>query len=214
MLADKLQKFEGEECAVIALNEGGILIGAEIANRLSADLFLMLVTADIDLPGENDPVAVMSSAGTFTYNSMFSAGQLEELISDYRPIIDQERLETFHKLNRIAGKDGFINRVKLKDHTIILVSDGFKNGLSLDVAADFLKPVNLRKILVATPIASVPAVDRMHLLADEIFCLGVIDNFFDVDHYYKDNKIPDHEEAIAIMKAISRHIKRSEDNPE
>ncbi|MEI9913757.1 MAG: hypothetical protein WDN66_02015 [Candidatus Saccharibacteria bacterium] len=37
---------------------------------------------------------------------------------------------------------------------------------------------------MATPVASVNAVDWMHVFADEIFCLSVVEDFIDNNHYY------------------------------
>ena len=42
----------------------------------------------------------------------------------------------------------------------------------------------------------------MHLLADDIYCLSVIENYMDTNHYYEDNKLPSHEEIVAIIKDI------------
>lgn len=201
LLAEKIEPDAQDNYTVVALSEGGVLVGAEVAKKLHTSLYL-LTTRDITMPMELDPLASMSSEGTFTYNSSLSAGQLEELTSDFRPIIDQERLNTFQELNRLVSKDGVIDRNMLKEHTIILASDGFKNGLSLDVAADYLKPINAKKIIVTVPIASVPAIDRMHLLADQIYCLGAVENYFSTDHYYEENTIPDHKTVVEIMKNI------------
>lgn len=177
------------------------MVGAEIAKVVHASLFL-LMTEDVNLPGEKDPVAVMSSSGTFTYNDMFSTGQLEELQADYHQIIDQERLQTFQKLNRIVGKDGAIDKNLLKRHVVILVSDGLGSGISLAVAADFMKSINVKKIIIATPIASVKAVDKMHTLTDEIFCLGVTDNYMGTEHYYEDNDLPNHQTVVKLMENV------------
>lgn len=201
LLAEKLLPYKTENCAVIALSEGGVLVAAEIAKRIHAALYF-LATETVRLPGEPDPLAVMSSAGTFTYNHAYSAGQLEEFNDDYRQVIDQERLETFHKLNRLIGKDGVIKTPLLRRHVVILVSDGFKSGLSLDVAADFMKYIAVKKLVVAVPVASVQSVDRIHRLADEIHCLGVIENYFDTNHYYEHNELPDHASAMQLMKNI------------
>lgn len=200
-LAKELSHCRSEQCAIVSLTEGGVLVGAEIAKSIHSSLFL-LMTENVKLPGENDPVAVMSSAGTFTYNDMFSAGQLEELQADYHPIIDQQRMKTFQKLNRLVGKDGEIDKNLLKRHVVVLVADGLGTGLSLAVAADFMKSIEVKKIIVATPIASVKAVDKMHTLTDEIFCLGVTDNYMGTEHYYEDNNLPAHKTVVEIMKNI------------
>jgi hypothetical protein len=52
-------------------------------------------------------------------------------------------------------------------------------------------------------VASVPAVDRMHLLSDEIQCLSVVEDFMETDHYYKENAMPEHTEIIKTMNNIT-----------
>lgn len=201
IIAQKLEPHSKENCVVVSLTEGGVVIGAEIAKALHTSLFL-LVTEDVELPGEQNPLATMSTAGTFTYNNEYSTGELEALNTDYRTIIEEKRMLAFQKLNRIDGEEGSIPKKLLKNHTVIIVSDGFRNGLSLDVAADFLKPILTKKIIVATPVASVPAVDKMHLLADEICCLSTAEEYIETDHYYQDNKLPDHQVIVETMKNI------------
>lgn len=202
LLADDLSKYSNQLCAVLALTEGGVLIGAEIAKRIHSSL-LLLATQTITLPRELIPIASMSSAGTFTYNSMIPTGELEAMTQEFHSVIDQQRMETFQKLNRIISKDGAIDKKLLHRHVVIIVSDGFVNGMSLDVATDFLKPIAAKRIVVVSPFASAKAVDRMHLLADEIVCHNVIEDPFPMEHYYNDNTLPDHDTMVDIMQNIS-----------
>ena len=201
LIAEKLAAHSKENCVVVSLSEGGVVIGAEVAKALHTALFL-LVTEDVSLPGEGKPLATMSIAGTFTYNNEYSTGELEALNTDYRTVIEQKRMLAFQKLNRVDGGEGEIPKKLLKNHTVIMVSDGLRNGLSIDVAADFLKPIMTKKIIVATPIASVVAIDKMHLLADEICCLATVEDYMETDHYYQDNKLPDHKVIVDTMKNI------------
>jgi predicted phosphoribosyltransferase len=60
---------------------------------------------------------------------------------------------------------------------------------------------------MVAPFASVQAVDQMHILADEIMCLNVLEDMISVDHYYEDNKLPDHEKIIKILEDIILHWK-------
>ena len=202
LLAENLQNYKSQNCAVIALSEGGIAVGIEIARVLHSSLFL-LVTEDVKLPGEeHKPVATVSAAGGFTYNNEYSTGELEAINSDYHSVIEQQRMLAFQKLNRISDEETKIPKILLKNHVVIFVSDGLRNGLSLDVAADFIKPVKVKKIVTAVPVASVPAVDRMHLLSNEIQCLSVVGDFMDTDHYYKDNAMPKHNEMMRMMDEV------------
>lgn len=201
LIAEKLKGHRSDNCVVVSLTEGGVVVGAEIAKVLHTALY-MLVTEDVALPGEPRPVATMSAAGTFTYNHEYSTGELEALNTDYRSVIEEKRMLAFQKLNRVGDGEADIPKRLLKNHTIIIVSDGLRSGLSLDVAADFLKPILTKQIIIATPVASIPAVDKMHLLGDEICCLGAVDDYMGTDHYYKNNELPDHDTIVETMKNI------------
>lgn len=200
-LADKLDKYRYENTAVVALSDGGVIVAAEIATRLHCVL-TMLLTEEIKLPGETDSVAVINQEGGFTYNNMFSTGQLEEFAGEYHSYLEQEKREKLHAINQLLGDGGLIRPDLLYRHNVILVSDGLNSGISLDAAQQFLKPIKVEKLIVVTPLASVPAVDRMHLLADEIVCLSVVENYMNTDHYYEDNTLPSHEELVKIIEKI------------
>lgn len=199
LLADKLDRYKNKNTALVCLSDGGVVVGLEIAKRLHSSFFL-LTTENVTLPGETDPLATLSSAGTFTYNNAYSTGELEALSSDYHYLIEGKRLEAYQKLNRLPTGRDEIPRSLLKNHYVIIVSDGFKNALSLDVAADFLKPIVTKSLVVAVPVASVAAVDRMHLLADEIECLSVIEDYMETDHYFENNQLPSSQEITAILQ--------------
>jgi putative phosphoribosyl transferase len=194
-------KYRFENCAVVALSDGGVVIASNLAAQLHCVL-MMLLTEPITLPGEKTPVGTIDQSGLFTYNGMFSAGQLENFETEYRNYIEAQKLEKLHNMNGLLGSGGIIKPELLRYHNVILVSDGLTTGLSLDAAATYLKPYKLDKLIVATPFASVGAVDRMHLLADEIFCLNVQEDLMDVNHYYEDNTLPPHETIIKSIKDI------------
>lgn len=201
-LAAKLERLKNRNIAVVAMSEGAAIVGAQIAIRLHGSLMLLL-TKNIYLPGEIEPIASLSSAGNFSYNHLFTSGQLEEMASEYHQHIESQRLAKRHELNVLVGHSGEIRPRYLRHHVVILVSDGLSSGLSLDVAADFLKTINIKKLVIATPLASVAAVDKMHLLGDEICCLSVLGNYLDTNHYYDDNTIPPVKDLFKMMERIS-----------
>jgi predicted phosphoribosyltransferase len=57
-------------------------------------------------------------------------------------------------------------------------------------------------VIVATPIASVAAIDRMHITVDEINCLSVVEDYMDTDHYFDINDVPDHQTVIDTIEQI------------
>jgi putative phosphoribosyl transferase len=201
-LAEKIiPKYVGQKCAVIALSDGAVLVATQIALRLRC-VMMLLLTETIDLPREPVVVATVDQEGGFTYNSAYSKADIEEFQGEYRTYIDQERMQKTHDLNQAIGKSSLIRRSLLKKRNIILVSDGLNGAFSIDSATEFLKPIEIKRLIVATPMASLPAVDRMHILADEIYCLSVIEDYLSTEHYYEVNDVPDHKVIIETVKNI------------
>lgn len=202
LLAQQLfEKYRYEDCAVVALNDGGVLVGEQIAEELHCVL-TMLLSEEIDVPGESASFGSVSQEGNFTYNSEFSTGEIDGYTSEFHGYLDEKKREAFNKLNRLLGDGGVISSELLRDRVIILVADGFSNVSSLDVAFDYLKPIRTKKLVVAAPLATVGVVDQLHVAADELHILDVKENFLGVDHYYEDNYIPSREETIAKINQI------------
>ncbi len=196
-----LERYRYENCAVISLSDGAVLVGEQIAAALHCVLTLLLIE-DIEVPGESMSFGGVSENGGFTYNGMFSAGEIEEYTSEFHGYLDEKKREAFQKINRLLGDGGLIDKSMLRDRTVILVADGLDSGASIDVAMDFLKPIRTQRIVVTTPVASIPAVDKLHTAADEIHILDVKENFMGINHYYTDNTIPTHEETVAKINQI------------
>lgn len=202
MLAAQLvDKYRYENCVVVALSDGAVQVGEQIAGALHCILTMLLVE-DIQIPGESLSFGGVSQNGGFTYNGMFSAGEIEEYASEFHGYLEEQKREAFQKINRLLGDGGIIDNDMLRDHVVILVADGLDNGASLDVAVDFLKPIRIKRLIAATPVASVPAVDKLHMVADELHVLDVKENFMGINHYYERNDIPTHEETIAKINQI------------
>lgn len=200
-LAAELTKYRYDNCAVVALSDSAALVAEQIAIELHA-IMTILLTKDIEVPGENIQFGTVIQNGAFVYNDAFSTGELEAYYGEFHGYLDDQKREKFQEINQLLGDGGILNQDILRDHVVILVSDGLSNGMSLTAAAEFLKPIKINKLVVAVPVASVAAVDRMHVLADELHVLSVTDNYLDTNHYYDNNVIPSHEETIARINNI------------
>jgi putative phosphoribosyl transferase len=201
LAAQLVEKYRYENCVVVALSDGAVQVGEQIAQALHCILTMLLVE-DIQVPGEDVSFGGVSQNGGFTYNGMFSVGEIEEYSGEFHGYLEEQKREAFQRINRLLGDGGIIDSDMLRDHIVILVADGLDNGASLDVAVDFLKPIRIRKLIAATPVATVPAVDKLHMIADELHVLDVKENFMGTNHYYEQNDIPSHEDTIAKINQI------------
>lgn len=202
MLANKIAaQYRYENCIVVALNDGGAMVGAQIAMALHCAMELLL-TEEIDLPNEPDALGGIAEDGSFSFNPFYSPGVVDEFVSEYFQFIEAEKLEKLQKMHRQIGETITLKKSLLKGHNVILVSDGLKSGFALDIAAAFLKPIAIEKMIIATPLASVKAVDRMHVVADELYVLSVIDEYISTEHYYDVEDIPDHDTVVQTVQRI------------
>lgn len=201
LAAQMFERYRYENCAVIALSDGGVLVGEQIAATLHCVLTMLLVE-DIEVPGESLSFGGVSQSGNFTYNSSFSSGERDEYATEFHGYLEEQKREAFQRINRLLGDGGLIDHDMLRDHTVILVSDGFSDSTVLDVALEFLKPIRIQRLVIAAPVASEQAVDRLHIAADELHILDVKTNYFDTDHYYNQNEIPSHEETVDKINKI------------
>jgi len=195
-LAERLfNQYRYENCAILALSDGGVVVGEQIAAQLHCVLTMLLVE-NIEIPGESLVFGGISQSGNFTYNSEFSQGEIDEYTSEFHGYLEDQKRQAFQRVNRLIGDGGIVDHAMFRDRIIILVSDGFSDSAVLDVALDFLKPIRIKRLVIAAPIASERAIDRLHVVADELHILDVKVNYFDTNHYYNDNKLPSHEETI------------------
>lgn len=197
-LAEELKLYRFEDSVVIALNDGGVVVGAQIAATIHSPIMFLLMR-DITLPGEISALGVVDQNGGFTYNDMFSAGELEGMTSEFHGFIEQDKMTKHHEINRLLGDGGLLDPEIIADRNVILVADGLTSGTSLLAAMSFLKPIRTKKIIIASAFASVSAVDKMHVLGDELHVLAVYDGLFELDHYFEVDDVPSQEDIINIL---------------
>lgn len=195
------QKYRFEDCAVVALDDGGVLVGEPIAQTLHSVL-TMILSEDVEIPGESLVLGGVSQNGNFVNNSFLTQSEIENYHSEFFGYVEQKKRENFQHLNRLLGDGGTVDLDLLRDRVIILVSDGFSDTSSIDVALDFLKPVRIKKLVVVAPVASAAAINRIHISADEINILDAKANYLATDHYYDQNDLPTREELVKKINDI------------
>lgn len=203
-LLPPLLKYRFDNTAVVALGEPSVLVAEQVAASLHC-IMTLLIAEDIEIPGESLSYGGITAGGAFSVNAELGQAQANEYYAEFRGYIEEQKRMHASHINRLLGDGGMIDTDMLRDHVIILVSDGLKSGGVLDTVAEYLKPVRYKKLVIAAPVVSVPAVDRAHILGDELDILSVTDNYMDTDHYYTDNTVPAHEGIVAKINETVLH---------
>ena len=207
MLAEQLLPYyQGKPCAVIALSDGGIMVGAQIAQKLGCILTLLMSSDDVSYfaagsLADHAPGEKIEDTDDYFFDATYEQPGESFVLNEY------EKIFQFQQMNRELTKSTTVNPRVIHGKHVIVVGDGFKRGYALDLAAAFLKPIPIEKFVVAVPLASEHAVDRMHALADELYCIDVLTDYIDTAHYYNKQDVPKHETVLATIEEVVAHWK-------
>jgi len=196
LVRELYDKYRYENCVVIGLSDGGVVVGERISNVLHCAL-MMFIAESIAVPGEGLDLGSVDQSGGFTFNSSISEGEAGEYSNEFHGYFEEQKREAFQRMNRLLGDGGVLDADIIRYNNVILVSDCISDVIQVDVALNFLKQIKVERVIVATPIATVPAVDKLHVRVDELHILDVKANFLDVNHYYNINDLPSREQIIA-----------------
>lgn len=197
-LAEALRKYKGEDAVVYALPRGGVVLGYEIAKDLKAPLDLV-ITRKIGYPGNEEcAVCAVAEDGHMICDSSAAA------------LLDQEWLKSQAEREMLEARRRREVYLKGREHlsaderTAIIVDDGVATGLTIILAIREIRHQNPKKIVVAVPVASTDASDKIREEADELVALEVPLYFQAVGAYYQNFPQLEDEEVIRLMEAASR----------
>ena len=170
------------EAIVLALPRGGVPVGYEVAQVLGLPLDV-LVVRKLGLPWQPElAMGAIASGGAVVLNDevvRYLGGRTEALEEvKRRELAELERRERAYRGDReplvLSGRDA------------ILVDDGLATGATMEAAVRSLRAAGSRRVLVAVPVASAEARDRIAGVADEVVCLATPMFFSAVGQWYRD----------------------------
>ncbi len=195
MLAGALDGFRGQDAVVYALPRGGVVLGYEVARHLDAPLDL-IITRKIGYPGSREcAVCAVSEDGEMICDSL-GATRLDPAWLKGRA---EEEVQEANRRRRVylEGRPPLNAGGKVA----IVVDDGVATGLTILLAIMVLKGQHPKKIVVAVPVSSPEAAERIRAEADELVALDVPDNFSSVSEHYEEFAQLEDEDVIRLIKA-------------
>ncbi|OPY53900.1 MAG: ribose-phosphate pyrophosphokinase [Methanosaeta sp. PtaU1.Bin060] len=193
-LAEALAGYKGSDVVVYALPRGGVVLGKEIARSLGAPLDLV-ITRKIGYPG-NEECAVCAVAED---GHMICDGTISSLL-DQEWLLARAKEEMQEAKRRrqvyLRGR----GQLSPEGKTAIIVDDGVATGLTILLAIKEIRHRSPRKIVVAVPVSSREAADRIRKEADELVVLETPVHFMAVGEHYEQFPQLTDEEVIRIME--------------
>ncbi|MEK9156478.1 MAG: phosphoribosyltransferase family protein [Patescibacteria group bacterium] len=194
-LAEKLEKYRGEEAVVYALPRGGAVVGAEIAGRLNLPLDLILVRKIGHPFNPEFAIGAVSESGRLVGDVLVpnrvdpewlgrEVGCLKEEISRRRQLY-------------LGGRPSRPAQGKIA----IIADDGIATGSTMLAAIEEIRNQRPKKVVVAVPVAPPDTAELMRGRVDEFIAILIPETFFGaVGSYYDEFGQVSDEEVVSIMK--------------
>jgi putative phosphoribosyl transferase len=194
-LARRLGALEGEAPVVVALPRGGVPVAAEIAAALDAPLDLLIVRK-LGMPGNPEyGIGALVEDGTCVLDSE-AISVLGLRNSELDPILAREKQETARRVRAYRGSHPPLD---LAGRVVIVVDDGVATGLTDTAALRALRRRKPARLILAVPVCSPEARERLVAEADEVLCLRVPRRLRSVGQHYLDfGQVPDREVTDAL----------------
>ncbi len=182
---------------VLAIPNGGVPIGLEVALALEADLDLV-ISRKIPLPLNPEAgFGAVADDGTVILNEELverfdlSPHQINYQINQVRVDIRQRTL--------LYRKDRPLTVVS--DKTVMITDDGLASGFTMMAAVESVRRRRPKEIVVAVPAASAAALERVEGAADKVVTLarGTMPRFAVADFYRYWHDLSD-DEVIQCLK--------------
>jgi len=181
-LAETLAEYGARtDVVVLGLAPGGVPLAAEIAAGLRAPLDAVVV-GRLYFPSRPEltmgaiaPGGVRVLDGELIQALGLSAEKLDEIT-----LREQAELEQRERLYR-----GGRAEIDLNHRTLILVDDGMATGLSMLAAVRYVRQQAPTQIVMAVPVASAGARERVRNEVDACVCPAIPEPFYSVGDWYQ-----------------------------
>ncbi|RJP14869.1 MAG: phosphoribosyltransferase [Candidatus Abyssobacteria bacterium SURF_5] len=166
ILAQRLAQYRDEHPLVLSIPNGGVPVGAVIAERLNARLYLV-IARKLQIPDNPEAgFGAITTDGNLILNHalMLHLGLREPQVQRQK-----ERALAEARLKR----ELFGARADLPPMTgriAVLVDDGLASGYTMEAAVESVKAHHAQRIIIAVPTSSSSAYRRLHPKVDRIFC--------------------------------------------
>jgi putative phosphoribosyl transferase len=176
-LAEKFKKYKGRDGIVLAVPKGGVPIGYVVARELGLPLEVIL-SKKIGHPLNKEyAIGAVSLWGSFVVpHEDVSSSYIERETARIRTYLEEMQAKF------MEGKDP----ADIAGKTVIVIDDGIATGNTLLATINILRKKNPAGIVIAVPVSSRTAYNRLSSHVDELVVLEIPDYFSGVGACYEE----------------------------
>jgi putative phosphoribosyl transferase len=194
-LAEKIIDILNENNVIIlAVPRGGVIIGEEIAKKLSCSLDV-IISKKITPPSSPEyAIGAITHDGTIYQSQNWDRFSQEP---EFQKEINKKKSEVKRRIEEYRGSSDY----EFGDKTVILVDDGIATGATIFVLLQWLAKRKVNKIILAVPVMPVDTYEKMKPLVDHIVTLQIPTEFYSVGQFYDEfDQVSDGEVMTILNK--------------
>jgi len=193
-LGAHLRELAIDADSIAGLPRGGVIVAAAAAHVLSLPLDI-LVVRKIGHPLQREyAVGALAEGGVVVLDEK-SIGSNTGRRTELQKIILEEalRLKEYEQRFHPVSRD-------YQDRSVLLIDDGLATGATTEAAVLSARKQGARRIVVAAPVASISAVERLLQVANDVIVLFTDPDFDAVGRYYQEFSQTTDEEVLAALR--------------
>ena len=183
---------------VLGLPRGGVVVAAEVSRWLKRPLDV-LVVRKIGHPWHREfAVGALAEPDVV----IFDEATLREVPCPRRQL-DEVVAEEIARLREYRSHFHGLEPPMIQNKNVLLVDDGLATGATAEAAVLSARQQVARSVMVAAPVASMSAVERLRRMANEAVALFVDSAFEAVGQYYDEFSQTSDEEVVALLQSAA-----------
>ncbi|MER5279069.1 phosphoribosyltransferase [Streptomyces sp. NPDC002809] len=205
-LAEALHPLAASDPVVLGLPRGGVPVAFRVAGELGASLDVIVVRKlGVPYHPELGFGAIGEGGVRVISEDIVRRGRVSEA-----DIAAVERAEEAELVRRARTFRGDRPRIPLAGRTVIVVDDGIATGATALAACTVARAQGAARVVLAVPVASPDAAERLRGQVDELVCLSTPYGFSAVGEWYRDfGQTPDEEVVSLLAGAASAEAPRT-----
>lgn len=185
----------GADPVIAGLPRGGVPVAAEVARRLGAPLDVIIVRK-LGIPGQRELAMGAVGEGGITVHDERVMRMAAPPADAVDRVTAAEQDEVVARARRFrSGREGRT----LEGRTVVIVDDGLATGSTAEAAVLVARAQGAARIVVAVPVGSPAAVERLEATADEVVSLAAPESFGAVGRYYRDFSETTDDEVVRLL---------------
>lgn len=163
----RLRGFEDEPALVLAIPRGGVAVGQAVAQTIGASLGV-IIPGKLPVPGDPE-----TSFGAITPDGkLFLDLQQVKRLALEPEQIKHVAMEAFAQVRKqMQAYYGDQSPIEMTDKTVILVDDELLTGFTMLAAVRAVFRHEPARVVVAVPLGTFSAIDRLLSQVDDLICL-------------------------------------------